>query len=98
MNVHHAIRENAEEFAFQNPHETGEHDQIDVRILKCVDEGAFGIVIQLGAKFSGSNEFGAQATFARSLQDSGLGYIAEDDCDLSRDFSVGARISDRDEV
>ena len=98
MNVDDSIRESAEEFTFQDAHESGEHDEIDPRLLKSLDVGLFRVVIEFGAEFAGGDVFRRQPPFAGSRQNSGVGNIAENNRDLGEGGSGANGIGDRDHV
>src|SRR5579883_1022110 len=55
MNIDDTSFESAQELAFQNPHETGEHDQVDTSLLKGGHISPFGGIIHFRAKFAGIN-------------------------------------------
>lgn len=98
MNVDDAAFESAQEFAFQDSHETGEDDEINFRALESRDISGFGGIIELGTELAGSDELGREIAFHCVLEDARISDIAENNGDLRGDFSSGAGIRHRDKV
>ena len=87
MDVHDVAFERAQKFAFEHAHETGEHDQIHLRRLQRGDVIALGILIQLGAEFSGRDELRRNFPPARVRENSSAFDIAQDDAGFRWNFS-----------
>jgi DNA polymerase III subunit delta' len=79
MNIDDAVGEGAEEFAFEDAHEAGEDDEVDLRVLENGDESLFGFFIKLGAEFSGRDEDGFEAVALREGKDAGPLDVRGDD-------------------
>src|SRR6266853_2381649 len=65
MDVHHALGKNAQEIAFQDAHEAGQHHQVNFRRDEPVDEGPLRLLIQLGSELARRDELRGQSALAR---------------------------------
>ena len=81
MNVNDSAFKCFQEIAFQHPHESGQGNQIYPGILQGRDIGVFRVLVELGAEFTGWHEPRVQVSLPRSAQNTGIGYIAENNCD-----------------
>ena len=98
MNVHDAAFERAQEIAFQHPHETREHDQVDRRAAQRLDVRALGFFIQLGAKLPRRDELRRQLPLARVGENAGVLDVAHHQRDLRRNLPRRAGIGDGDKI
>jgi hypothetical protein len=90
MDVDDAVGEGAEEFAFQDAHETGEDDKIDLGVLEDGDEAAFGLFVELGAEFSGRDVDGFEFVLLRQRENAGGLDVAGDEDDFHGGAGAGA--------
>ena len=94
MDVHDAPFERAQKIALEHAHETGEDNQIHLRRLQCGDVIALGVLVQLGAEFSGLDELRGYFPFARARQNSSIINIAQNDANLCRYFPAVYGVGD----
>jgi hypothetical protein len=98
MDVDDAIGEGAEEFAFQDAHEAGEGDVINLRFFEGGDVAGFGFVVEFGAEFSRGDKLGVEFAFARALENAGGFDVAENGDDFVGAIGSATAISDGDHV
>jgi hypothetical protein len=96
VDIDDAVGEGAKEFAFQDAHEAGEDDEIYLCVLEDGDEALLGFFIELGAEFSGRDEYGFEVVALREGEDAGVLDIAGDDDDFHG--GAGARAVPREGI
>ena len=90
MDVDDAIGEGAEEFAFEDAHEAGEDDEVDLFFLEDSDEAFLGIFIEFGAKFSGRDVEGFEGMGFGEGKDAGVLDVGDDKDDFHGGAGAGA--------
>ena len=98
MDVDDAIGEGAEEFAFEDAHEAGEDDEIDLFFLKGGDEALLGFFVEFGAEFAGRNESGLEVVILCEGKDPGVFDVGGDDDDFHGGTGARAVAGDGIEV
>ena len=96
VDVDDAVGEGAEEFAFEDAHEAGEDDEVDLGVLENGDEALLGFFIELGAEFSGRDEDGFEAVALREGENAGSLDVTGDDDDFHG--GTGARAVPREGI
>ena len=86
MDIDDAVSEGAEEFAFEDAHEAGQDNEVDLFFLENGDEAFLGIFIEFGAKFSGRDMQGFEGMGFGEGKDAGVLDVGDD----KDDFHGGA--------
>jgi hypothetical protein len=90
VDVDDAVGKSAEEFAFEDAHEAGEHDEINLGILEHGDEALFGLFVEFGAEFAGRDVECFEFVSACQLENAGVFDVTGDDDDFHGGAGAGA--------
>lgn len=71
VDINDAISEGTEEFAFEDPHEAGENDEINLGVLQHGDEPLLSFFVELRAKFSRRDVEGFEIVGFGKVQNAG---------------------------
>src|SRR3954469_10440896 len=98
MDVDDAFGKRAEEFALENAHESGEHNEVDVRFGKGGDKSLLGFFVEFCPEFSWGDEKGTQAMTFGKMQNAGIFDVAGDERDCHWRFGASAIFGEGIEV
>lgn len=98
VDINHTLPEMLEEIRFDDAHEAGEDDKIDLGLLERADKLLFGGFVELGAISAGGDEPGGDSEVTGAIEDPCLRDIAEHEGDRRGEGAGSALFGDGNHV